>query len=185
MDHRKRMLENAQKLFNLRVEKERKWASKVGLRKTAGKGYQGPFYWLALGNKTTLKAMPYPADSQDTMDHPDFWEAVVDSDVVPFFGISSPAVVRELKNVPYAMSRGRVVLMKRPLDNTRKFVVYHSGKLTDAQKKQVLEAFDLAGQFHAGLVTFVPDEHEASLEDDAQRFLELTRVHKPRKGNHP
>jgi len=181
VDHRKRMLESAQKLFNLRAEKERKWATKVDLRKTAGKGSQGPFYWLTLGPKTVLKSMPYPANGQNTMDHPDFWEAIVDSDVVPFFGISNPNVVRELKNVPYAMPRGRVVLIKRPLDNTKKFVVYHYGTLTDSQKKQIIEAFDLAGQFHAGLVTFVPDEHHAKIENDSERFLELTTKSHKRK----
>lgn len=173
MEHKDRMLKHAQDVFNLRVEKDRKWARSIGLRKTAGKGSQGPFYWLKLGGKTILKAMPYPADALETMDHPDFWSAIIDSDVVPFYKITDPKIIQELKNVPYAMPRGRVVLVARPIDRVKQFMVWHWEKMTDGQKKQIIEAFDLSAQFYAGLVRFASDEHEGQIADDQARFNAL------------
>jgi hypothetical protein len=174
-DHLKRIIVESQKVFNLRLDRERKWAKKVGLKieTAADNPKQGPFYWLRLGTRTVLKAMPCPANSLESMDHPDFWEAIVDMYIVPFYGIKDARLVRELKNVPYAMPRGRVVMMKRPLDSTKQFVVYSWEKMTNPQKKQVVEEFGLASQFMAGLVRFVPDEHEGIIQADNARFEAL------------
>ena len=175
--HLKRMLGESEKTFNLHVVRDRRWAKAVGLNvKTADNPKQGPFYWVRLGSKTILKAMPFPANSLESLDHPDFWETIVDMHVVPFFGIKDPRVIKELKNVPYAMPRGRVAMMKRPLDRTRQFVVYFWEKMTDLQKRQVIEEFDLAVQLMAGLVRFVPDEHEGQIEMDRIRFDALVSL---------
>jgi hypothetical protein len=179
MDHHKRLFESSQKAFNSRVEKERKWAKNIGLQKVGGKGSQGPFYWIG----TQLKAMPFPSDTYDTMDHVDFWEALVDSDVAPKHKITDPEVIRQIKDIPYAFNRGRVAVLPRAKTGGKQFVIYYGEgeQLNDSQKKQIIEAFDLAAQFHAGLVRFVPDEHEARLEDDFQRFSVLTSLPKPKR----
>lgn len=162
-----------EKTFNLRAEKTRRWARNVGLKKTAGRGLQGPLYWIELGDKTILKSMSFPADNFDTMDHPEFWEAIVESDIAPFYGITDPKTIQELKNVPYAMSRGRVANMSSSTKRKDRFVVYYGEKMTNAQQKQVIEDFNLSEPFRAGLVTFEPDEHEVQNPEDQRRFSEL------------
>src|ERR1035437_3734582 len=114
----------------------------------------------------------------DTMVHPDFWADIVRSQIAPFYGISDKGIIDELVEVPYAMPRGRVALMQRPLERTKKFVIYHGDTMSDEQKKQILSAFNLNEVFHAGLARFSSDEHENSIPYDTDRFLELMQTAK-------
>ena len=151
-------------------------------RETRGSSqpHEGPFYWLKLGAKTTLKAMPYAVGSGDWMGHPQFWESLVDSDIAPFFGLTDPGTIRELKNVPYAMPRGRVTAIVGRLSAPRTFVVYAGEKMTEAQRRQVIRAFSLGEKSKAGLIQFRYDEHEVRLVEDAARYLSLLSA-KPKR----
>jgi hypothetical protein len=134
---------------------------------------EGPFYWLKLEVKMTLKAMPSAVGSGDWMGHPKFWESIVDSDIAPFFGLTDPRTIRELKNVPYSMPRGRVTAIAGRLGVPKTFVVYAGEKMTEAQKRQVINAFSLGDKSKGGLVQFRYDEHESTLAADTARYLSL------------
>ena len=135
----------------------------------------GPFYWVKLGGRTVLKAKPFSASSGENMDHPDFWTEIVRRDIAPFYRIADQGVIGELANVPYAMERGRVAIAGRPRSATRQFAVYSWERMSESRKKQVLRAFNLGGQ----PVRFVPDDHEAMIEADRERFLSLLPQVKP------
>ena len=53
------------------------------------------------------------------------------------------------------------------------FVVYAGEKMTEAQRKQVINAFSLGEKSKGGLVQFRYDEHEVRLEADIARYLSL------------
>jgi hypothetical protein len=169
------MLKEAERSFNLRLEKDIKWANKMGIKIAGGgSGYQGPFYWVTLGPKTVLKAMTFPAKGYDTMDHPDMWGDIAESTIAPFYGITDPKTIRELKNIPYSMPRGRVVYMPKK-NGGKQFVVYYGfgEEINDSQKKQIINEFDLSAQLRAGSVTFIPDDHEQMLNEDRAKLKTL------------
>jgi len=173
MDPRVRKL--AVEAFNLRVRHARAWASRVGLRKSAGRPLQGPWYWVWLRPQWVLRAMPMPGE-EDTIDHPALWESLAE-EVAAHHGLVDPSAVARLRNLPYAMPRGRVAVMRR-MDGRKQWVLYHGNdfQMTDAQRKQLVEAFNLGEQFVAGLVRFVPDEHEVVLPSDLDEFKALVSM---------
>lgn len=111
------------------------------------------------------------------MDHPRFWETLVGSVVVPHYGIKNPKIVKDLKNLPYSMPRGRVTVLPR-VGGGKQWVAYQGGdfKMKDAQKKKLIEAFNLGEEFRSGLAKFVLDEHEVVLAPDLERFKAIVSM---------
>ena len=175
------MFAESEAKFNLRLAQGRKWAKAVGLKaRSADAPKQGPFYWVKLGSKTVLKAMTFPLESNENIDHPDFWNLLVDLHVAKFYGIKDAETIRELKNVPYAMPRGRVALtdhrifVPKARSCKRLVCAYFGGvEMGDPQMKQVLDGFGLASLFMEGLVMFAGDFHERSLKHDEIRYRSL------------
>jgi len=167
-----RMEKFASQVFNKRKEDSVKWANKVSLRKTAGKPKQGPYYWVYLNPNWVLKSVPVEGNAE-TVDHVNFWRNVIS----PLMSTHYKANERDINDLPYSMPRGRVqVLPDRQGRQT--WVIYHGLDflMTDSMKKQVLEQFDLSAQWRAGLVRFVPDDHEIVMQDDFESIKSLIRL---------
>ena len=179
--------------FNLRLARDREWAKAVGLKaRSADEPKQGPFYWVFQSASTmptslsnvkgfqVLKAMTFPLGSVENIDHPDFWNLIVDLHIAKLYKIKNAETIRELKNVPYAMPRGRVVLTDHKIFipkacSSKKLVCVYFGarELTGSQKKQIIDAFGLTSLFIEGLVMFAGDFHERSLKNDEIRYKSL------------
>ena len=100
----------------------------------------GPYYWIPANPGWILIA--HPAHShKDSLDHGKFWTRHVVPIIAPFFNIRPV----ELKNLPYALPRGRVVEVKVPRSTKRRWVVYHGDdfKLTRRNRNAILETFGL------------------------------------------
>lgn len=169
----KRIIDHADRIFNKRKQDAQSWAKKVGLKKTAGAPKQGPYYWLFSPTKKRwyLETMPREGDL-DTVDHPTMWK-YISQDLANEYRLD-PYKARTLQNLPYSMPRGRVQVV--PNRRSRKnWVVYYGNDfpMTDAMKKQILNDFDLSEQWQAGLVRFLPDEHEVTIQQDLDRFKNL------------
>jgi hypothetical protein len=169
-----RMMRHGDDVFNAYRRKCAKWAKKVGMRKVAAPvGRHGPYYWVYLKPSWILKAMPLDDESQ-TMDHGPFWSSIVDQLVAPHYGITSPADIRELKNAPYAMPRGRLVSVK-DTSGERRFVFWNGEdfKTGDKERKALIQAFGLDRQWVEGRVRFSWDEHEVVIPHDLEVFKRI------------
>lgn len=171
--HEKRRNEQADRVFNLHAQKAKKLAEKMGLEKTAGKPLEGPFYYIYLQPTWVLKTMG-SANPEDFISHPDYWEGLVDTVVAPHYKITDPKRIEAIKNLPYSMPRGRVNELLKPGRRVEWAVLIGNDiKYSMALQKQILSSFNLGPQFAAGLVRFLPDDHEIMLANDFQQFEQL------------
>jgi hypothetical protein len=174
MIHELRREQAAERVFNLRIRKIEQMLKGVVV-KTAGKPLQGPWYYIYLRPKWEIRTMPM--DSSSTMDHPQFWRTIVDDSIVPHYGVKDPVIIRELKNLPYAMPRGRVASVRK-LGGGPQWVAYYGQdyKYNRQEMLRILGEFNLLPQFQAGLARFVPDEHEVIVRHDFERFNRMVNL---------
>jgi len=129
-------------------------------------GKHGPWYWVFLRPRWELIAAP--ADCQDvTWGHPRVWRELVIPRLTLHCRLTSSQVVA-LKEVPYAMPRGRV-----SLTNSRNphWVLWNGNDLPKAipfkqAYRKLITAFDLKTDLRMGIVQTRYDEHERMLPHD-------------------
>jgi hypothetical protein len=159
----------AGRVFNLRREKAR--ADFKGRKPpvTAGKPMQGPWYYLYLHPKWVLRTMTFHSDSDTTMDHVVYWRTLA-TEVAAFYKCDGT----RLKDLAYAMPRGRVQHMQK-IGGRREWVAYHGNDFQyDSTKRiEIVSAFGLNAQHYAGLVRFVPDDHEIALAAETEAFKQI------------
>lgn len=164
-------------VFNKRKEDAVRWANKVSLVKTAGKPKQGPYYWVYLNPNWVLKSVPIEGDGE-TVDHVSFWDSAIAPLISNYYKIDG----QKIKDLPYSMPRGRVQVIPDKMGR-QNWVIYHGldFPMSDIMKKQILEQFDLSAQWRAGLVRFVPDDHEIMMREDFESLKSLVKI--PSKEN--
>jgi hypothetical protein len=172
IDHQKRREEEAERLYNRRKALAHK--EFAGLKiVTAGKPLQGPWYMLYLKPKWVLRCMPMP--ELEFIGHPEFWNELVDREIVPFYKITDRSKIAELKNIPYCMPRGRVGNSSKKYSGRMEWVASYGVDFnyTKEEKAAILSQFNLYSQMLNGQVRFLPDDHEVMLRYDHERFLNL------------
>ena len=142
---------------------------------TAGKPMQGPWYCVFLAPKWKIRAFPMPAGNE-TVDHVTVWDEIVTSDIAPYYGIKDAGLIREIKNLPYSMPRGRVA-ETMPLRGQKQWAAYYGGDFKYGRNEtlEILGQFDLLHQFSAGLVRLLPDDHEVMIREDFERLCALVK----------
>lgn len=159
-------MEHPAKVYN-----RRKILAKKAMEKQAGAPLQGPYYFVYLKPNWVLKAMP---SKDQFMAHTDFWPALVDTVIAPFYKIKDPRRLELLRGLVYSMPRGRVSDYQMPRGPKTWIVVCGNDfTMNPAEQKQVLSQFNLLQQFSAGLVKFKPDDHEVMFPDEFEDFKNL------------
>ena len=170
MDHQKRRQEHAAKIYNRRKFILAK-GDQAKMEKQAGRPMQGPWYFLYLKPNWVLKAAPMV---DEFIGHEQYWYTLVERVIAPFYKISDQNLIASIKNIPYSMPRGRV--SEYQLRNGPRTWIAVCGNdfvYSKKEQQQILSEFNLYQQFAAGLVRFVPDDHEVMLPVDHRRFLEI------------
>jgi hypothetical protein len=177
MDHEQRREVFAKKTFNLHKKECQSFAKRTGLDvKTAStKERHGIYYWVYLKPNWVLKSLV--DDSFSDLGHPSLWRDLARNVIAPHYKITDPTLLRELSNIPYSMPRGRLANIKNP-QGQRQFIFWNGNDftMTEQQKKQLIQAFDLGTEYVNGMVRFAYDDHEVMLPDDVSQLKNIIRV---------
>jgi hypothetical protein len=176
MGHQERREQEAQHVYNRRIAAIVKEFGPAPTIKTAGNPLQGPWYFVFLKPNWVLQTMPMSGDEQ-TMDHPDFWKVIVTQNIAPHYKIKKQSIIADLQNLPYAMPRGRITSIQT-FGGRKQWAAYHGNdyQYSTADKKKIASEFNLTEQLYAGLLRFIPDDHEHAISHDFQRFISLVNL---------
>jgi hypothetical protein len=179
MDHQERREIEAQRIYNRRIVAVVNEFGPKPTIKTAGAPLQGPWYFVFLKPNWALQTMPMPGD-EATMDHPDFWKSIVSQKIVPHYKIKKQSIIADLMNLPYAMPRGRIT-STQTFGGRKQWAAYHGNdyQYSMADKKKIVSEFNLTEQLYAGLVRFIPDDHEHAISHDFERFISIVNLKAP------
>lgn len=177
MGHEQRREAFAKKVFNLHKKECLAFAKRTGLQTTATapRERHGIYYWVYLKPNWILKSLV--DDSFSDLGHPSLWRDLAKNLIAPHYGITNQTLLRELSNIPYSMPRGRLVNINNP-QGQRQFIFWNGNdfKMTDQQKKQLIQVFGLGAEYVNGMVRFSYDDHEIMLPDDVAQLKNILKL---------
>jgi len=177
MDHEHRRNAYATKVFNLHKKECVSFAKRTGMsvKTAAPRERHGIYYWVYLKPNWILKVLL--DDTFSDLGHPALWRDLAQNVIAPHYKITNPTLLRELSNIPYSMPRGRLVNIKNT-QGERQFIFWNGNdfKMTDQQKRQLIEEFGLGQEYVNGRVRFSYDDHEVMLPDDVAQLKNIIRV---------
>ena len=134
----------------------------------------GPFYFVYLRPRWKLYAKPTDSEAE-TLGHPEFWRQLCTDQFAPHYSIRDERVIIRLRELCYAMPRGRCSQdLRRRKASPALWTIYHGGDFPDGHSNEHWAAAILAAfNMKKCQAQFTFDEHETMQADDQERLQQI------------